>query len=743
MRWWRRIRGRAAPWLLLVIAAMAPAGIAGAASKDAAVPVIDAEAIVGRIADGLVQGRNDTLARLRSLGFGPALDETGQSPRGLGALSARSLIESLYRRAEAASAGEGKRLLAILHADVASRSAALATDPAFKPFAGFAPADLDPRQRPVQFAPPSALPSPAVPLSPAVEQAVAKLAQVYAGPGVASARGLMLRHLRKQGFGAAQFERLVLESATAQEAVARVVLAGTPPPAPEQALRDTFIDLMATSAALAMDAALWSIVERLSAELPPERSAYAANESRLPSRQQQARATGESSPVASSRGAFEIPRTEVDAAEQRFSEWRGSGPRQERAAAERRRHESSVRSGNSTYRPPPPRPRPRKGVVIGDSLEVRLDGMPRAALWVANRKDDRFGRLFVVLADAPDTPRRLVASRVMFADSFYAAAELALRRPRDAGALTSARQVLVTLDRPTARVLALESALTRSTDELGKWLDHQHGELSLLSVVHKRLQGSIAERVDSPSARAYLARDRALGLLDDHEDARAIELQLADERWMDLAGTRLRRPDATLGLVLHPALVGREVAWSLARADFLPLNQRRFADESVLLGASAREAAALPAITLERAAGWFFIDRPARVELEPGALAWRLAVRPQEPSPRGSADSPGPDSLLQSRVQRRIRPGDPDTAHQVPPTARDPSAEKALDAWLAWLPRRHHDFMRIDDLAHSLALLRWIGSHGLRTEALDVNGPGKALPMPRFYRWSTGPDVAR
>src|SRR4029453_16498234 len=65
--------------------------------------------------------------------------------------------------------------------------------------------------------------------------------------------------------------------------------------------------------------------------------------------------------------------------------------------------------------------RAARGIAMGGTVTSTIRNRPTRAFWVANRNDDRFGRLFVSFEGQGGGPAVLAASRVLFADSFYAA----------------------------------------------------------------------------------------------------------------------------------------------------------------------------------------------------------------------------------------------------------------------------------------------------------------------------------
>ena len=238
----------------------------------------------------LAAERNAISSRLSRLGFAAEVEEIHRlddSP--LHAFSSDTIIENLYRRAEAQATGEGNRFLAVLYQDAAKGSAALTVDPDFETLRKFSANDLDIKKRPIKFVRLEAISNIKTrpPLPPVVNKAIGKLAEVYGGGRLAQARVVVLRHFQRQGFDGRAFEKALAETRTTKDAWRRLVELGTPPPPAETALRDIFLDTMAGSAALSVDPDALKIMEELSKELPPELDRYMQVEDQLESRKLQ------------------------------------------------------------------------------------------------------------------------------------------------------------------------------------------------------------------------------------------------------------------------------------------------------------------------------------------------------------------------------------------------------------------------------------------------------------------------
>ena len=67
--------------------------------------------------------------------------------------------------------------------------------------------------------------------------------------------------------------------------------------------------------------------------------------------------------------------------------------------------------------------RAARGIAVGAEVQSELSQSPVLSIWYPNSKDPRWGRIFIELKDGYGG-KIIAASRVLFADSFYAAVEV-------------------------------------------------------------------------------------------------------------------------------------------------------------------------------------------------------------------------------------------------------------------------------------------------------------------------------
>ena len=421
---------------------------------------IDAAALVHELANLLVAGRTDTFNHLSRLGFSEQVDELRRPGVSTAHnFSAQTVVESLYRRAEQTTPGDGARFLAVLFQDAAASSAAIASDPAFAGLRELARTNPNLREPPIRFAPMDAS-SPAAAIAPlpeTLEAATRKLSDFYGARGITQARATLLRNLHKSSFDRAVFDQILMRSPSPEHALREMLIAGTPPPRAEIALRNLMREAMASSAALYFDAEAMSLIEKLSSELPPEYQRYAAQENDIASRRDQAAAaqgtqqpgtehkandadviatlkrkpddpsSGRSSPWrpnppddggsggSSGGGGPATPMSKHTKAYKRYIDTTFEGPRSSPSSSNG--HPMTARSFNTARFSA----RAGRGVSVGGEIRVAGIGSPVKAMWVSQRDDSRFGRLYVSLKAAGASKPVLAASRVMFTDSFRSA----------------------------------------------------------------------------------------------------------------------------------------------------------------------------------------------------------------------------------------------------------------------------------------------------------------------------------
>src|SRR5262249_36010539 len=168
--------------------------------------------------------------------------------------------------------------------------------------------------------------------------------------------------------------------------------------------------------------------------------------------------------------------------------------------------------------------------------------VPINVAWVANNQDNRFGKVLMKVTGGSANQPYLVVSRTMFADSFKTAVDVLWGGHRGTTAFREGEiLVMISMD-----------PFDQLEPEQWKTLDQERAllkdKISRLSVDGKTKEEIIR---DNPEIR-----QDALSFV-----AKAEKLSLR------------RR------IVTHPALFGRELAWSVARVDFWFNNLKSLSEE--------------------------------------------------------------------------------------------------------------------------------------------------------------------
>lgn len=745
----------------------------GAAATPAAPTEVNAQRMVYELASVLAAGRTDLFLQLSQLGFAEQVAELNRP--GISTIhtfSPQVAIEALYRRAEMIEVGNGDRFLAVLYKDAASRSGAVATDPAFLRLQALARAMPALGDAPIRFAPMSQLAPAAMakPLPPSLEAAIGTLADFYSARGFAQARAALLRNLQKPGFNRAAFDSILMTTRSPEAALRQMLDAGTPPPRAEIALRNLLREGMSASAILSIDAEAIRAIEQLSKELPPEYQRYADQEADVPSRREQAAAAAGTGQPGSVRKAADadvsafFKRRPDDPAAPDPAPWQpsppdggsggGGSPAAPRQMPEHRK--AYDRYIDSTFESPTPRPTPGatprtprsfstarysaragRGVSAGAAVEVGQVGQvgkPIKALWVSQRDDNRFGRLYVSLQVSGAEQAFLAASRVMFTDSFRSA--LAARWGQWVGpAQFLEGDILVLISMDPEHQVSTESANAALTKLIAAAIQGlSPDERRQLQALEKKRAAAVsaARRVGQTDAAAAVADPNAielidLGLSNLPDELRQKAMKDADDLW------------AVRGIVVHPSLVGRELAWSAARVDFWFNKLEALVAEVRKQNPGVVEVSAIGSLPDDMST-WQFYERDSKISLAPGSAGVRELVVTSAAVPGSAAD---PSAMRRSHFAVSIFSKEKASGALAAEDDlyRRPDMARKVQPLLDWLATRHHDFMRLNDFSESLSLLRWLYRSGVTPIVVDMAGDAKAIATPDRVDIGKGPSV--
>lgn len=742
-------------WLLFIVFSL-PSATAGLATHD-----FDSRDVIGAIVERLEAGRTSIEQKLTRLGFGDLVEEAQRgaggaySPHGF---SGRTLIEYVYNRAEANQSGEGERFLALLRNDEAQRSAQIATDPKLSFLAHYSDAEL---AKTFDFKPvsPDFAKGAKKPLSPAVVEAIGVLSDHLADKGIGRAKHHFLRNFEKKGFNAETIDRILLSARSPQDAIQKFFEAGTPPPTAREASLKLLAEFSRGSSTFAIDPEVLRVAQRLNLEIPEEVERYQVHADGL-----QSRAVQEAEVTRASRDATKSSqrpsRDDVIAGMQRPPEGPsvppapgsdplgggrdGGGSKSPSSGGERfvaeqpgnsrtfspshrqaalRSYDSYVkrtfepRSGSPgpsapgsgapvsrTYRVAIGSPRAARGVAAGAQVTSQVQGKPSEAYWLPFAKDERFGRLLVkISSDAADHENeRVIASRLLFTDSVHSALSV-LRDDfgQEAGLRDGEILVLMSMD-PESPIL-----------------ESDYGEK-----LHRleQTQSELQQLVPHLFAALFLTAE---------ETERADQLV----REAEALNKAIPRP-----IVIHPALHGRELAWSIARTDFWFNNLDELESEAMRINGGIP----MPGGYKELIAGgeaqtWQFYERDAVITTQVAAGIESFVLQ----TDTGTRDARYSVSLF-STGDPAFSDWETDTIPGESEFYRVSGMEEAIQPMLDSLARYHPDFWRLNDFYESLSLLRWLERNDAQVTIVDIDGTEPNLPTPdRIDTDHVSPKVGR
>lgn len=702
------------------------------------IQAIDAGDVIARLSESLAAGRMETAKHLERLGFGAEIQQmTAVDGSVVHTFSARSMITSLYRRAEIEKAGEGDRFLAILYNDVSKQSIGIAKDPNFAPLKRFSDQDL---QRSLKFSLPATIEGienqKALPDQ--IEWAINKLAEYYSGRQIAQVKGILRRVLKKDGFTSDAIDRAIASEKSASAILRRLFIEGTPPPRIETAIRETFTATMAGSAAFQFDPSNVAIMEELSQELPPEYQNYVREEDKLQSRVRQAAESsragkaGKDTPLNSKDVMANIEKAVAAVSVKSGglgsqsptpptssgpgpapppsaspSGFQGSGPpkgggsggggivndggvyeKYVRETFESRLPGPAPSAGAKAHKRTPRSysiailsSRAARGIAVGGKVTSEIKTKPLHAAWVANATDDRFGRLFVEIPGIDGKKSLLAVSRVLFADSFYA-------------------------------------ALTILAGKYGEESNFHDGEILVLMSMDPNAKIAVdAQREIEVEAKALRERFAKL------KNAAELEKLIVDVETLQKKSATQPR-----GIVLHPSLWGRELAWSTARVDFWFNQTDQLKKEAQLTGGDQQMPESLQHISLMGAVTWQFYERDAVISL--GGSSAGIPTFQVDSQTASKRSHFGISMFGESKSS-----SDPEDFEPLPNLAN--KVQPLLD----WLAGNHHDFMRLNDFSEAFSLVRWLARFETSVSVVDMDGEGQALATPDRVVIGEGPGL--
>lgn len=683
--------------MLLVLATLLPlpgthaqasAAAAAAAAKPGSVSNPAVEAMLTQIVDSLAHGHEESANEFRRAGLTDIVDDILHIDGvQLFDIESEELLREIYRRAEAARAGQGEQLLAHLYSTAAKEFPAVREDPNFAPLRQLAKKHgaIDP----AQFVFAEAAQAAKVVLPAHVDAAVQELAYVYSHGNLSELSRISMQAFRMEQ---ASMSRYLAQSRTVRDALHRLITDhGSAPPPVAEALRTIMKETAKGAHAVSQQKSFADALRLLDdaqrgfdTETDDTVKQVAEREDTLGSRSAQR---------AQLDGAGKFDATMLAAAKQQFNDYAyetygpdnsggggggGGGDGHPKSSASHYSNRTSaevIRARgplvSRTYNVSIRSARGGRGIVAGAAIASPPGMKVTAAAWVANPSDARFGRIALEISPADGGARRVALSRSLFADSVLVAAN----------ALWGGHAGLSVFRQ--GDVLLMESLDPYATVD--------------------------AERTHRWEQKLTALRDRA--------EAKRSEDDIPPTFLFELMQLESERRSIPRRLVFHPSALSRELAWSMARIDFWFNDIAGLADE-VKASNGETMPAQFHAIEIEQAQTWQFHERPGTISIEDrdGGIA-RLVVRSAGVKPAVAErshyavamfalDEEGPEGSPLAELDAEIQP--------------------MLD-WLAW---NHHDFMRLNDFAEALALLRWAKSGPTTFDHAKLAAAAKRVPSP-------------
>jgi len=415
-------------------------------------------------------------------------------------------------------------------------------------------------------------------------------------------------------------------------------------------------------------------------------------------------------------------------------------------------------------------PRAARGVAAGSTVTSKIKGIPKEAYWFPLERDDRFGNLIIKVIHAGK--ERILTSDVLFSDSFYASLSI-LNGNHGEQAKYKEGEILVLMSMdPESSVIKSDyskqfsllediqkkgtqigiQGMYRAAEERSlepEFTSHEQTKLSLL----ERRARSITLKEPS-NFQEYQQQQRLMEpiVIEGQEIVMSAMLRTWKEHSLLPKLTKIDQRELTAleteaksiaykipkGVVIHPALYGRDLAWSTSRVDFWFNDLNTLEIESMKINGGIPMPKGFKKINSNgEASTWQFYEQDAiiistttkgssdRISVvtpdigQGGRFAVTMFAVSENGPPPGSAYLPGEDGVY-----------------------RLPDLEKQAQPLLDWLSTNHPDFRRLNDFSTSFSILRWLQKSDAKLNVVDMDGDKPMLPTPdRINRSNMTPNV--
>lgn len=200
-------------------------------------------------------------------------------------------------------------------------------------------------------------------------------------------------------------------------------------------------------------------------------------------------------------------------------------------------------------------------------------------------------------------------------------------------------------------------------------------------------------------------------------------------------GMKLTSPKA---IVLHPSIIGRELAWSSARIDFWFNDINGLSSEAELINGGKEMPMQYRNISFSDADTWQFYERDSVVHLsEKDGLSMQLTVL-SNGLPGKNNDPRSHFSVSMFKYSKTLPSGSNLSDDEFD---KLPELENEIQSMLDWLAVNHHDFIRLNDFSEAFSILRWLKTTGTQLTIIDLDGENKAIATPDNVILGDGPKV--
>ena len=192
------------------------------------------------------------------------------------------------------------------------------------------------------------------------------------------------------------------------------------------------------------------------------------------------------------------------------------------------------------------------------------------------------------------------------------------------------------------------------------------------------------------------------------------------------------------GVVLHPSIHGSELAWSMVRVDFWLADMPKLLAEAQPFSRMPRQLSKFEDLQI-RASTWQYYEQNHEVLVSEvdGKRTLSVASSWREDGNGAVAKRP-PRSHLGIAMFTSTKNDETEAILGEDQFYRLPKHEMEVQPLLDELAITHPDFVRLNDLIESLAILRWLGGQKSTLYLIETHDAPAELPTPNSYEVGIG-----